>query len=252
MDKKLLTKIVSESYTYSEVLRKLKLGIFAGNYDTIKKYIIIYNLDISHFNRKNIKNLKNIKSPEITLESLKFKYLKNPSYIKSNQLKLLLIKFNLLAYECSKCKNTGTWQNEPLIIQLDHKDGNKHNNEIQNLRLLCPNCHTQTSTYSGKNIKSGKKIKTIKIKKIEKQCPKCNGKLSKSGKICMSCYINQHKQNNNLRNKLKTYGLDKIINELKNTSYCALAKKFNVSDNSIRKIIKSEGYCPKTFVKLCG
>lgn len=51
---------------------------------------------------------------------------------------------------CVECGQLPVWNNKPLTLQLDHKDGNSDNNEINNLRLLCPNCHTQTDTYGSK------------------------------------------------------------------------------------------------------
>ena len=49
--------------------------------------------------------------------------------------------------KCTECGQTSTWNNKPLMLQLDHIDGNSDNNLISNLRLLCPNCHTQTETF---------------------------------------------------------------------------------------------------------
>ena len=49
--------------------------------------------------------------------------------------------------KCSECGQESTWNNKPLSLQLDHIDGNSDNNDLSNLRLLCPNCHTQTETF---------------------------------------------------------------------------------------------------------
>lgn len=48
---------------------------------------------------------------------------------------------------CSECGQKSTWHNKPLVLQLDHIDGNSDNNDLTNLRLLCPNCHSQTETF---------------------------------------------------------------------------------------------------------
>lgn len=53
---------------------------------------------------------------------------------------------------CSSCGQSDVWNNKPLTLQLDHIDGNCRNNQLSNLRILCPNCHTQTSTWGSRNI----------------------------------------------------------------------------------------------------
>lgn len=55
---------------------------------------------------------------------------------------------------CSECGNGETHNNKPLVLQMDHKDGNKFNNSENNLRLLCPNCHSQTPTWTGRTNKN--------------------------------------------------------------------------------------------------
>lgn len=52
--------------------------------------------------------------------------------------------------QCAECGQIGVWNNKPLTLQLDHIDGNSDNNLPSNLRLLCPNCHTQTDTFGSK------------------------------------------------------------------------------------------------------
>ena len=81
---------------------------------------------------------------EIPLE----KILSNEYFMTGQGLKKKLLKAELMIDECSMCKLPPTWNGRPLTLQLDHIDGDRANNALSNLRLLCPNCHTQTETFS--------------------------------------------------------------------------------------------------------
>ena len=83
-------------------------------------------------------------------------YLTNQKPISSFRLKQRLLSENLMAAVCLDCGGAD-WLGKPMPLELDHIDGNSDNNQLDNLRLLCPNCHSFTSTYRGKNQKRAKK-----------------------------------------------------------------------------------------------
>lgn len=74
---------------------------------------------------------------------------KHPEY-QTFKLKKRIISEGIKENKCDVCGIT-EWNNKELIMQLDHVDGNSHNHKLSNLRLICPNCHSQTDTYCGKN-----------------------------------------------------------------------------------------------------
>jgi hypothetical protein len=73
-------------------------------------------------------------------------YLKNEKPIKSHALKTKLISSSLKTNECEIC-GISEWNGKIIVLELDHIDGNKFNNNLSNLRILCPNCHSQTPTF---------------------------------------------------------------------------------------------------------
>lgn len=74
---------------------------------------------------------------------------KHPNF-QTHKLKQRLLKENLIENRCGIC-NITDWMGRPIVCELDHINGNKHDHRLENLRMLCPNCHSQTETYCGKN-----------------------------------------------------------------------------------------------------
>lgn len=81
----------------------------------------------------------------------------NSTYARHN-LKRRIIKDKLIDYKCVCCGNIGEHNSQPLVLQLDHINGINNDHRLENLRFLCPNCHTQQDTYAAKNIVKQKNI----------------------------------------------------------------------------------------------
>ncbi len=171
--------IVKNSISYSEVCRNLGLRIQGSNYQTIKQRILRQKLSTVHFNR-NLNKKGKTKRP---IEEL----LVLDSKIGSCELKKRLIKEGILQNKCAKCGLESVWQNEPITLQLDHINGNHRDCRRENLRILCPNCHTQTKTHSGKRLKKAKRTFF---------CPNCNKPFAGLGKSCLSCWHKERKRIN--------------------------------------------------------
>ena len=137
-----LNILVKNSKSKSDILKKMGLTLNAGNYRTLKKYITKYEIDDSNLKYDfKISNEKNRKYSDSDIFCLKSEY-------SSAHLKGRIIRSKLLEYKCKECGNIGEWNDKKLILQIDHINGVNNDNRIDNLRFLCPNCHSQTQTFS--------------------------------------------------------------------------------------------------------
>mgnify|MGYP000848188717 FL=1 len=140
---------VKTSKSVSETLRKLGLKATGGNFQTVKLKLKKFKCDSSHFEYNSKRLTKKPKTPQ-ELEALLVEG--SESRTSTHSLKNRLIKAGKLENKCSECELT-EWRGKPLSLQLDHVNGVNNDNRLSNLRLLCPNCHSQTETYAGKKLK---------------------------------------------------------------------------------------------------
>ncbi len=91
-------------------------------------------------------------------------FIENSTYPRKD-IKKRIIDQQLIPYICVECGNDGNHNGKPLVLQLDHMNGKAEDNRIENLRFLCPNCHSQTATYAGK-ASTGKRVKIKKPRQI--------------------------------------------------------------------------------------
>jgi hypothetical protein len=147
-----LIEAVKTSKSVMEVLKKIGLGLSGGSHALVKMRIKHLKIDNSHFTGKGW--CRGEKHEEFIKRVLQYPLeqvlVRDSTYQNTHALKKRLIKEGLLINECCNCKLT-TWLNEPISLQLHHKDGDRCNNLIGNLSILCPNCHSQTSTFAGKS-----------------------------------------------------------------------------------------------------
>lgn len=132
----LLRRTVKENYSYLQVANKL--GITRTS---VVKYIINYGISTTHFHPGRNRPIPNDKL-----------FTNNSEFIRNSIIKDRLIKESLIQYIC-QCGQGNSWNKKELVLQLDHINGDRMDNRLENLRFLCPNCHSQTSTYCGKNVK---------------------------------------------------------------------------------------------------
>lgn len=139
-----LIRAVQTSTSIREVLRKLQVAPYGGNYAVCKGYMEKLGLDTSHFRGQGHRRGRQF-GPKRPLSA----YLDNSFPITSHRLRTRLLREGVFVHQCSRCQ-LREWNGEPIPLELEHRDGNHQNNSLANLTLLCPNCHAQTPHYRGR------------------------------------------------------------------------------------------------------
>lgn len=211
-------KRVKECNSIADIVRSFGFAIGKAQYKTIYARIEEDQIDITHIplglgaNKNKILDVK--RKP---IED----YLAVGTNIKGSILKKKLIKGNLMKDVCYECGLGNIWNNKNITLQLDHINGVRDDNRLENLRILCPNCHSQTPTFCGRH-------KGVK-------CLDCHKRIKSKSKRCQICANKILPQNSNLKFNISKEDLEKLVWE-KPTS--DIAKEFNVSDKAIEKRCK--------------
>lgn len=137
-----LRTAVLKADSLTDVLYELGLVPAGGNFVSIHKHIVRLGLSTDHFTRTRNRGRRERKPVDI--------FVKNSTV---THVAWFVRKFSVIPYVCQICNNPGVHNGQPLTLQVDHCNGDRSDNRLSNLRYLCPNCHTQTSNYAGKNVR---------------------------------------------------------------------------------------------------
>lgn len=144
------SEIINTSYYMVDVLEKLGYSRTSGTMTKyVKRRIKEENLSTAHFIGMKGRSGRGGK-PRYTMEEI---LVENSRYYNNDSLKRRLLNRKMLEEKCDICGILPEWCGKPLTLQLDHINGVSNDHRLINLRLLCPNCHSQTITYSGRNRK---------------------------------------------------------------------------------------------------
>lgn len=226
LGKNKLQRIINTSVSLSDVLTKLGLSNNgSGSYFMLNKYIKIFNIDIA-FMEINKKHRAYNKDPKKKL-SHKELFIAN-STISRSTIRRRILSENLLPYKCNECGIPPIWRGNPLSLHLEHINGVNNDHRLENLCFLCPQCHSQTKTYAGRN--NTKEFK----KQVKHICDKCGKPKSHGAILCKDCADEKAQY-------VPRPTKETLWEEIQTTPFTTLGKQYDVSDNAIRKWCKTYG-----------
>ena len=209
-----LEEAIADASSQADVIRKLGLRVNNGNYESIRYWALQYDLELPSYDSKNNTRAA-IKKNSYTDDEY---FVENSRRSGPSTRKRLVSRG--VKDEC-ECGQGPVWNGQPLTLQIDHIDGNKFNNKIDNLRIICPNCHTQTKTYANNGTRAVAQYNYCECgKQINKLSARCNSCESKTriGKTL-----------------IEFPPIEDIIAMVKETNWTKAAKEIGCSDNAIRK-----------------
>lgn len=219
-----LEQIVQESKSYREVLAKLGYATAGGNNNkTLKKRLKEYNISVDHF---SIGGQKGITRTEENV------FCKDSTATQAT-LRRWFVKGEYIPYQCDCC-GISEWQGKELALQLDHINGDNHDNRLENLHWLCPNCHSQTDTFCGKHLKKNHATSQGIIKDLPKNyCLDCGKEITAAATRCPECA----KIASRSINRPSKEELYQFLIEYKG-NFTAAGRYYGTSDNNVRKWCK--------------
>lgn len=234
--KELLESVVPGCHSLYEVVSKLaREGATGGSVNVIRARIREYGISTSHFRRAQ----PNVSPAPKEVLVLRTSGPRTPA----SRLRKALIQSGI-PHICSECENGPLWRGRRLVLQVDHKDGNWLDDRIENLRFLCPNCHSQTDTFG--SVKDRESLRTNKGHgSLTTPCKQCGNEIrypaTRKKPPPLFCGASCLRKDQSLNTKA-SWPDDKTLSKMVNsTPVTTVAKVLGVSGTAVAKRCKRRG-----------
>ena len=247
--------IVKRSPSFSEALRQMGCKPSGSLHRLLKNKIALLGVDVSHMSGQRwnagctAQSDSRVRKASVALEYPWDEVFREDCAARIGGQALLkrLIKAGKRSYHCEEC-GLSEWRNKRIVLQLDHINGVSNDNREENLRILCPNCHSQTDTWSGKNNrrdggmqtqtpqKRSGNNSTVRVQVPLPACKKCGTEISKKAitGMCANCVSKNRRKS--VRPKK-----EELARLLWETPTSVLAKNFGVTGNAVAKWCRQYG-----------
>jgi predicted nucleic acid-binding Zn ribbon protein len=224
---------IAQSKSWTEALRKLNYCPSGGNPATLKKYADLWEISTDHFD-PYAGVMDRLRKPKRSLEEI---LVRNSTYSRSN-LKMRLYDEGLKQPRCEFCGQGEVWRGRHMSMILDHRNGVRDDNRLENLQIVCPNCAATLETHCGRAIAGPPPLR---------HCERC-GEMFRAkhrtqrycSRACGTRWSRSQlrgKPNPSLR-RVDRPPYEQLLEELAATSYVAVGRKYDVSDNAVRKWVR--------------
>lgn len=222
---------INQASSAKALLEQVGLRPFTGNYRTLRKKLGSLGIDYDAFVRRG-----RAKRTQSNGRRRPVRELLKPGQLLYSRIRARLFEEGILVERCSGCGIGPEWNGQPLVLQIDHVNGDAYDSRLENLRVLCPNCHSQTPTWGARRSKAP-----------PKKCPSCGTTIYRRSAKCRSCagsdpeVIRKREAGQRRATKIKWPAGKKLAQLVKESNYEAVGRKLGVSGNAVRNRLRRHG-----------